>query len=152
MNGRQVCRPRSAEEAASETDLVVRARRGEEAAFFALYELHTPRVYAICLRISGTEGGAEDLTRRSFICAFRHLPDLSGETEFAVAVDQIAVHMALAARRSRTPARPSTGRENGNANGRTDSALHDSDPPGGTARRTRDTQFLKFQPYPCFWD
>ena len=39
---------------ASIADLVARARRGEEAAFEALFESHKRRVYALCLRMTET--------------------------------------------------------------------------------------------------
>ena len=39
---------------ATSADLVARARRGEEAAFEALFESHKRRVYALCLRMTET--------------------------------------------------------------------------------------------------
>jgi hypothetical protein len=50
MDGKETCTQRPRPEPDSKSLLTARAQQGEEAAFFALYELHKARVYSICLR------------------------------------------------------------------------------------------------------
>jgi DNA-directed RNA polymerase specialized sigma24 family protein len=101
MDDKDTRRPRPAPEAASELDLIARAQRGEEAAFFALYELHKAQVYSICLRLLGAAEEAEGLTRNIFLWVFRKISVVRDEDEFSALLQEAAVHSALAVRRAR---------------------------------------------------
>jgi RNA polymerase sigma-70 factor (ECF subfamily) len=60
---------------AAETDtrLVLRCLKGDEAAWESLVRLHTGRVYSICLRFTGSREQAQDLTQEVFLRVFRSL-------------------------------------------------------------------------------
>jgi RNA polymerase sigma-70 factor, ECF subfamily len=60
---------------------VERARRGEEAAFAAIYQRYERRIYAYVYRIMGNPDDAFDLTQETFIKAYQALPRLGSEQE-----------------------------------------------------------------------
>ncbi len=60
---------------------VERARRGEEAAFAAIYQRYERRIYAYVYRIMGNPDDAFDLTQETFIKAYQALPRLGHEQE-----------------------------------------------------------------------
>ncbi|MCE5326849.1 MAG: sigma-70 family RNA polymerase sigma factor [Planctomycetaceae bacterium] len=54
-------------------DLIDRCRRGDQAAFDALYARHAPRVAAFLLRSGFVQADAEDLAQETFLRAYRGL-------------------------------------------------------------------------------
>ena len=76
--------------------LLLRAQRGDEAAFKALYKIHSGRVYAFCLRLSRTRREAAVLAERVFLKLFRDIQTYRDESEIVRRIAQIAA--ALAAR------------------------------------------------------
>lgn len=80
---------------ASETDLIARAQRGEEAAFTALFETHKRRVYSLCLRMTGSAADAEDLTQQAFLRLFRRISTFRGESAFATWLHRLVVNEVL---------------------------------------------------------
>lgn len=84
----------------SGAELVVRACRGDEGAFEALYREHVGRVYGLCLRMTGQAQTAEDLTQDTFVNAWRSLPGYEGRSSFSTWLHRIAVNAVLAKRRS----------------------------------------------------
>ena len=83
-------------------DDVERARRGDPAAFEALYRAHVGRVYALCLRMSGDAREAEELTQDVFVRAWEKLPLFRGESAVATWLHRLAVNVVLeGARRDR---------------------------------------------------
>ena len=86
---------RAAPKAASETQLVARAQRGEEEAFAALFELHKRRVYSLCLRMTGNTAEAEDLTQEAFLQLFRKIATFRGESAFSTWLHRLAVNVVL---------------------------------------------------------
>ena len=89
------------ERRSEEWALVSRAREGDLAAFEALYRQHVRRVYALCLRLSGDVGLAEELTQEAFVRAWKKLAQFRGESAFSTWLHPLAVNVALAERRSR---------------------------------------------------
>ena len=81
-------------------ELVERARRGDRAAFEGLYRAHAGRVHAVCLRMTGDPGRAEDLTQDAFIRAWRRLASFRGESAFSTWLHRLAVNVVLEDRRS----------------------------------------------------
>ncbi len=67
--------------ALDESAWVERARRGEEAAFEAIYQRYERRIYAYVYRMMGNPEDAFDLTQETFIKAYQALPRLSPEQE-----------------------------------------------------------------------
>jgi RNA polymerase sigma-70 factor, ECF subfamily len=81
--------------AASETQLIARAKEGDEAAFEALFETHKRRVYSLCLRMTGNTAEAEDLTQEAFLQLFRKISTFRGESAFSTWLHRLAVNVVL---------------------------------------------------------
>ncbi|MGB5591229.1 MAG: RNA polymerase sigma factor [Gammaproteobacteria bacterium] len=88
-----------ADEGVSEALLVRRARIGDLAAFEALYRIHQGRIYALCLRMSGSRDRAEDCMQEAFVQAWRRLPDFEGRSAFGTWLYRIAVNQVLTLQR-----------------------------------------------------
>jgi RNA polymerase sigma-70 factor, ECF subfamily len=84
-----------ATKAASDTQLIARAQRGEEEAFAALFEAHKRRVYSLCLRMTGNTAEAEDLTQEAFLQLFRKISTFRGESAFSTWLHRLAVNVVL---------------------------------------------------------
>ena len=89
---------------ATSADLVARARRGEEAAFEALFESHKRRVYSLCLRMTRNSADAEDLTQQAFLQVFRKIANFRGESTFTTWLHRLAVNEVLMYLRRKRPA------------------------------------------------
>jgi RNA polymerase sigma-70 factor (ECF subfamily) len=85
----------TAPKAESETQLIARAQRGDEAAFTALYEAHKRRVYSLCLRMTGNTAEAEDLSQEAFMQLFRKISTFRGESAFSTWLHRLAVNVVL---------------------------------------------------------
>ena len=87
------------ETAAEPTDLIAAAARGDLGAFERLYRQFSPRVYGLCLRLTGQREAAEDCTQESFVAAWRALGGFEQRSRFTTWLHRIAVHTVLARRR-----------------------------------------------------
>jgi RNA polymerase sigma-70 factor (ECF subfamily) len=87
--------PQKTPKAASETQLIARAQRGDEEAFAALFETHKRRVYSLCLRMTGNTAEAEDLTQEAFLQLFRKISTFRGESAFSTWLHRLAVNVVL---------------------------------------------------------
>ncbi len=85
----------AAPKADSETQLISRAQKGDEAAFAALYEAHKRRVYSLCLRMTGNTAEAEDLSQEAFMQLFRKISTFRGESAFSTWLHRLAVNVVL---------------------------------------------------------
>ena len=85
----------AAPKAASETQLIARAQRGDEEAFAALFEMHKRRVYSLCLRMTGNTAEAEDLAQEAFLQLFRKISTFRGESAFSTWLHRLAVNVVL---------------------------------------------------------
>lgn len=81
-------------------DVIHRAQSGDVNAFDRLYHEHVGRVYALCLRMSGSRAEAERLTQDVFVCLWQQLPSFRGESAFASWLHRVAVNTVLQDRRS----------------------------------------------------
>ena len=86
-------RPRVSEDVAA-------ARTGDELAFRRLYDAHVGRVYAVCLRLEGNIGRAEELTQDVFVRAWDRLATFRGESAFGTWLHRLAINVVLSDRRS----------------------------------------------------
>ncbi len=85
--------------AAEPTDLIAAAAQGDLGAFESLYRQFSPRVYGLCLRLTGQREAAEDCTQESFVAAWRALGGFEQRSRFTTWLHRIAVHTVLARRR-----------------------------------------------------
>jgi RNA polymerase sigma-70 factor (ECF subfamily) len=85
--------------AAGDDALVERARQGDVDAFEALYRTHAPRVYALCLRLTGEAAQANELSQDVFIRAWDALPEFRGDARMTTWLHRIAVNAMLTKRR-----------------------------------------------------
>jgi RNA polymerase sigma-70 factor (ECF subfamily) len=85
----------AASKAASESQLIARAQRGEEEAFAELFESHKRRVYSLCLRMTGDAAEAEDLTQEAFLQLFRKISTFRGESAFSTWLHRLVVNVVL---------------------------------------------------------
>lgn len=78
---------------------VAAAAAGDSGAFEALYRRHAPRVYGLCLRMTGNVATAEDCVQDAFVAAWRALPGFERRSGFGTWLHRIAVNAVLARRR-----------------------------------------------------
>jgi RNA polymerase sigma-70 factor (ECF subfamily) len=89
-----------AEAGNSDTAAAIRAAaRGDLAAFEIIYREFAPRVYGLCLRLTGQRETAEDCTQESFIAAWRSLGRFEQRSLFSTWLQRIAIRTVLARRR-----------------------------------------------------
>jgi RNA polymerase sigma-70 factor, ECF subfamily len=93
--------------------LIAAAVRGDLNAFEQLYRQFSPRVFGLCLRLTGQREAAEDCTQESFIAAWRALARFEQRSRFSTWLQRIAIRTVLSRRRGlrlvREVAEPATG-------------------------------------------
>jgi RNA polymerase sigma-70 factor, ECF subfamily len=93
--------------------LISAAIRGDLNAFEQLYRQFSPRIFGLCLRLTGQREAAEDCTQESFIAAWRALARFEQRSRFSTWLQRIAIHTVLSRRRGlrlvREIAEPVTG-------------------------------------------
>jgi RNA polymerase sigma-70 factor, ECF subfamily len=83
------------------SDVVRRAQAGDSSAFEVLYREHSPRVYALCLRLSGgSTPDATELLQDVFIRAWRGLKSFRGDSAFTSWLHRLTVNAMLERARS----------------------------------------------------
>ena len=81
-------------------DLVARAQAGDQTAFKDLYRQHAGRVYALCLRLTGDAGDAEERTQDVFVRLWDKLRSFRGESAFSSWLHRLVVNVVLNERRT----------------------------------------------------
>jgi RNA polymerase sigma-70 factor, ECF subfamily len=81
------------------TDLVAAAASGDVVAFERLYRRYSPRVYGLCLRMTGQREAAEDCTQECFVEAWRSLSRFERRSDLSTWLHAIAVRAVLSRRR-----------------------------------------------------
>ena len=76
-------------------DLVARVQAGDQTAFRELYRQHAGRVYALCLRLTGNAGDAEERTQDVFVRLWDKLRSFRGESAFSSWLHRLAVNVVL---------------------------------------------------------
>jgi RNA polymerase sigma-70 factor, ECF subfamily len=79
----------------AESNVILRAQRGEEAAFAALFERYKRQVYTFCLRMSGNPAEADDLSQAAFLQLFRRISTFRGESSFSTWLHRVVVNVVL---------------------------------------------------------
>ena len=92
----QLARQRPAQPVAwTEAEAIRLAQAGNAAAFEFLYQLHSRRVYALCLRMVGNPADAEDLMQEAFLQLFRKISTFRGESAFSTWLHRMTVNVVL---------------------------------------------------------
>jgi RNA polymerase sigma-70 factor, ECF subfamily len=90
-----------AEDKAATLDYIRRAQSGDVDAFEQLYREHSPRIYALCLRLkAGDKTNATELLQDVFVKAWRRLDTFRGDCAFASWLHRLAVNTMLESARS----------------------------------------------------
>ena len=79
----------------TEAESIRLAQAGDAASFELLYQLHSRRVYALCLRMVGNPSDAEDLTQEAFLQLFRKIGTFRGESAFSTWLHRMTVNVVL---------------------------------------------------------
>lgn len=79
----------------SEAAAIALAQQGDSAAFERLYQLHSRRVYSLCLRMVANPVEAEDLTQDAFLQVFRKIGTFRGESGFSTWLHRLTVNIVL---------------------------------------------------------
>ena len=90
-------------DAASLKEAIRRAQQGDAAAFETIYQLHSRRVYALCLRMSGDPVEAEDLMQEAFLQLFRKIHTFRGESAFSSWMHRLTANIVLMRFRKKRP-------------------------------------------------
>lgn len=89
--------------AESFSDLISRAKKGDQGAFTALYEATSQEVYATVRSMVRTEELALDIQQDSYVFAFTHLDQLCDPAKFRAWLRTIAVNRTRSVLRRQTP-------------------------------------------------
>jgi RNA polymerase sigma-70 factor (ECF subfamily) len=91
----------NAEDKAAALERIRRAQAGDVDAFEVLYREHSPRIYALCLRLkAGDKSDAAELLQDVFIKAWRRLDTFRGDSAFGSWLHRLAVNTMLENARS----------------------------------------------------
>jgi RNA polymerase sigma-70 factor (ECF subfamily) len=100
MNSNNVNKPESSPTGnLTEEECIERTLKGDMAAFEVLYRMHVDRVYAICLRLTGSRELADRLTQDVFVQTWEKLSTFRGESAFTTWLHRLAVNTVLQDRR-----------------------------------------------------
>ncbi len=93
---------RSDTEGLPEAEAIRLAQRGDAQAFERIYQLHSRRVYSLCLRMVGKPAEAEDLAQEAFLQLFRKIQTFRGESAFSTWLHRLTVNVVLMRLRRKT--------------------------------------------------
>ncbi|MBV9354384.1 MAG: sigma-70 family RNA polymerase sigma factor [Chloroflexi bacterium] len=116
----------------SSSELIERARAGDEGAFRALVDAHRQELHLHCYRMLGSFHDAEDALQETLIAAWRGLPAFEGRSSIGTWLYQVATNRCLNMLRS------------SRARAREEGPMR----PTGLPRPTRLGEVLWLEPYP----
>ncbi len=73
---------------------VIAAQAGDDEAFAVIVVATSPRVYALCLRLSGNEHDARDIMQDTYLRAYRSIGSFRAESSFTTWIYRIAANCA----------------------------------------------------------
>lgn len=79
----------------SETDLVERARSGDDDAFRLIVERHSRGVFRSAYRVTGNSADADDVVQETFLRGYRALGTFDSRASLATWLNRIAINCAL---------------------------------------------------------
>jgi RNA polymerase sigma-70 factor, ECF subfamily len=85
------------------TDAVRLAQQGDAGAFELIYQQHSRRVYALCLRTVRDPIEAQDLVQDVFMRVFRKIQTFRGESAFSTWLHRLAANVVLMHLRRKSP-------------------------------------------------
>jgi RNA polymerase sigma-70 factor, ECF subfamily len=85
------------------SDAIRLAQQGDAGAFETLYQEHSRRVYALCLRMLRDPIEAEDLVQDVFLLLFRKINTFRGESAFSTWLHRLAANLVLMRLRKKSP-------------------------------------------------
>lgn len=88
---------------ASLNETIRLAQQGDAKAFESIYEQHSRRVYALCLRMLGDPVEAEDLAQEAFMQLFRKIHTFRGESAFSSWLHRLTANVVLMRFRKKKP-------------------------------------------------
>jgi len=83
------------DEATADIELCRMAALGNLAAFEMIYGRYHRRTYGLCLRMTGSQTEAEDLTQEVFIQLFRKIGSFRGDSAFSTWLHRLTVNQVL---------------------------------------------------------
>lgn len=86
-----------------ESQAIRLAQQGDAGAFEIIYQQHSRRVYALCLRMLRDAIEAEDLVQDVFMLLFRKIHTFRGESAFSTWLHRLAVNLVLMRLRKKSP-------------------------------------------------
>ncbi|MHC4045075.1 RNA polymerase sigma factor [Bradyrhizobium sp. 23AC] len=87
----------------SESELIERARRRDEAALREIMQANNRRLYRLARGILRSDSESEDVVQETYVRAFTHLDGFLGEAALSTWLSRIAINEALGRLRSRKP-------------------------------------------------
>ena len=82
-------------EAATEQQLLLSAREGNQAAYGEICQRHSKKILRIALRITRNYEDAEDALQECFLRAMIHIREFDGRSQFSTWLTRIAINAAL---------------------------------------------------------
>lgn len=84
--------------------LVLNAQLGNNSAFEQLYQMTVQQIFALILRLTGSAQAAKDLTKKTYLNAWKKISEKSESLSFAGWLKKIAAETAAASRNSNSSA------------------------------------------------
>ena len=85
----------SDDESQREAAVILAAKQGDKVAYKTLYHNHVGRVYALCLRLTGDRGLAEDATQEVFIQLWSKLDRFDGQSQFSTWLHSVSANVTV---------------------------------------------------------
>jgi RNA polymerase sigma-70 factor (ECF subfamily) len=79
----------------TDADVVRLAQHGDADAFERIYQLHSRKIYNLCLRMTRDRTEAEDLTQDVFLQLLRKIDTFRGESAFSTWLHRMSVNIVL---------------------------------------------------------
>ena len=79
----------------SEHELICKTKEGDKQAFRTLYDDHIGRVYALCYRLTGEKGMAEDASQEVFIQLWKKIANFDGQSQFSTWLHSVTANIAI---------------------------------------------------------
>ncbi len=75
--------------------IIDRCLKGDQKAFYEIYQLYSKAMFNICFRIVGIQEVAEDLLQEAFVSAFQNIRSYQGKASFGAWLKKIVVNKAI---------------------------------------------------------